>query len=149
MSDAIESSNLNRFRSQMMRRLSRSKELRDAVATVDNSGNRSIVFALASERLATLVKRVELTGGYATVFVEDKDRVAVLSFMDPNCVLDLDSAQDLANVPDDQLPSANASVGVFLDFLTHMPQGLIFRLRADLPTPVVSAPHKVLASSEA
>lgn len=132
-----ELTELDEFRLSVMRNLARDPELRDRVTTTNDEGNLPIVVAFANERLATLLARVSAAGGYATVFVSDEDHVHIASFIDSRCAIAAETAENLADVPEEERPHPNVSIGMFLTFLKGLPNGLTFAVKKDASPPII------------
>lgn len=90
---------------------------------VDENGEFPLVFALESERLAVLLKRVRNHNGFANIFVlRDNDSVALISAVPTSDALREHLADDMTGA---EQPSAQSSVGVFLDYLIAHGEGVL------------------------
>lgn len=106
-----------KFRSAVNRMLARGDI---DLPVVDATGSHPVVFALAEDRLFTLLGRLRNMGGYANVFVKCGDGIRRVSVMD---------ARSAIPIPDDDMsgepPGPMASVGMFLDYLALRPNGVV------------------------
>lgn len=93
----------------------------DLPVTGDDGGF-PVVVALESEPLSTLMGRLRAVGGFANLFVNWKDRVQLIEVIDDSCAVDPNSADDMS-APGDS-PGADATVGMFVDWLICCPQGV-------------------------
>lgn len=98
-----------------------------ALADVDlpvtgDDGGCPVIVALEHERLATVLGRLRAAGGFANLFVRDDDgRVRMTSVMRENCAIsDPDDT-----MTGDERPGADATVGMFLDFVARNPRGVV------------------------
>jgi hypothetical protein len=94
----------------------------DLLPVTGDDGGRPVVVALEDEQLAILLGRLRAVGGYANLFVRGAGGVRTLSVIDRTCLIP---------EPDDDLtapaerPGANATVGMFLDYLDQRPGGVV------------------------
>lgn len=115
--------------------------LADAVLeVVDVEGRSPVVVALEHERLPVLLRRIEAVGGYANVFVKTGSGVRRVSVMDVDGALDVREADDMR--ASDEQPSADSSVGVFVDYLLARPNGVV------LPARLASAARAALPARQ-
>lgn len=108
---------------------------------VNNDGRHPVVTALGGERLAVLLRRVENVGGFANVFVDSGETVRMIAFIDSSCAIDSANAEDLA--ADGSRPGADATVGMFLDYLALKPNGVRLPARLEDERPFVPAPKEI------
>jgi hypothetical protein len=94
---------------------------------VDVDGRSPVVVALEDERLPVLLRRVETVGGYANVFVKTQAGVRRVAVVDIDGALDVRSADDMRAT--DEQPSAECSVGTFVDYLAARPGGVVLPAR--------------------
>jgi hypothetical protein len=96
-----------------------------ALADVDlpvigDDGGSPVVVALDEEPISLLLGRLRAVGGYANLFVLRADNsVSTVQVVDERCAI---------GVPDDDIvcpPSATSTVGMFLDYLEHHPNGVV------------------------
>jgi hypothetical protein len=85
-----------------------------------DDGGFPVVVALDDERFSVLLGRLRAVGGFANLFVKGEDRVRTASVIGESCAIPS---------PDDKLvgpeaPGADATVGMFLDYLEHHPNGV-------------------------
>lgn len=92
----------------------------DLPVTADDGGS-PVVVAFDSERLAVLLGRVRAVGGYANVFVSDNvGGVRMASVVNDVCAIPVPGDQLIG----DDAPGANATVGMFLDYVSRHPNGV-------------------------
>ena len=75
---------------------------------------------LEAERLSVLLGRLRAVGGFANLFVKGDGRVRTASVLSESCAIP---------TPDDNLigpesPGADATVGMFLDYVERQPNGV-------------------------
>lgn len=134
-------SELDKFRNSINFNLAIGSLADEDLPVVDDQGRHPVVAALGDERLAVLLRRVENVGGYANVFVRKNDAVALLAFIDSSCAIGSASAEDLAS--DGSRPGADATVGMFLDYLALKPNGVRLPARLEVDRPFIPAPKEV------
>jgi hypothetical protein len=86
-----------------------------------DDGGFPVVVALDSERFSVLLGRLRAVGGFANLFVKGESAIRTASVIGESCAIP---------VPDDKLvgpesPGADATVGMFLDYLEHQPNGVM------------------------
>ena len=84
-------------------------------------GDHVVVVALAKEPLSILLGRLRGVGGYANLFVKSPQGVRMVSVIKDVCAIG-DPDDDMA--PPAEGPGATATVGMFLDYLDHCPNGV-------------------------
>lgn len=91
----------------------------------DVSGDKPVVVALANERLEVLLGRLRSVGGFANVFVLDREQpggpVSYVPALPIESVIDTSWVETLSS---DEKPSPHASIGMFLEFLKLNPAGV-------------------------
>jgi hypothetical protein len=85
-----------------------------------DEGGFPVVVALEDERFSVLLGRLRAVGGFANLFVKGDGRVRTASVIGESCAIP---------TPDDKLvgtdsPGADATVGMFLDYLERQPNGV-------------------------
>jgi hypothetical protein len=116
MADAFVLSDLDRFRVAVMMNLATS-DLR--LDIVDEHGETPVVVALDDESLATLMRRVANTGGYANVFARGA-HVRQVSVLRAESALFESVADDMTA----EAPSGAVTVGAFLDYVETQKNGV-------------------------
>lgn len=87
----------------------------------DDQGDTPIVACLDSECLGDLFAKIRLCGGYATVYsLADSGEVRVFAAISDKCSIHTKST-DMTS----ECPSADASVGAFIDFLVTQGDGVL------------------------
>lgn len=84
-------------------------------------GDHVVVVALAEEPLSILLGRLRAVGGYANLFVKSPQGVRMVSVIKDVCAIG-DPDGDMT--PPAERPGATATVGMFLDYLDHCPNGV-------------------------
>ncbi|MGW5519360.1 hypothetical protein [Nocardia africana] len=97
-----------------------------ALADVDlpvtgDDGGCPVVVALEEEALSTVLGRLRAVGGYANLFVRGADGVRMASVIE-NVSAIADASDDMTPVGEE--PGANATVGIFLDWVERCPNGV-------------------------
>lgn len=92
----------------------------DLPVTSDD-GDHVVVVALTEEPLSILLGRLRAVGGYANLFVKGAQGVRMVSVIKDDCAI---SNPDEDMTPPAQRPGANATVGIFLDYLKLRPNGV-------------------------
>lgn len=87
-----------------------------------DDGGCPVVVALEDELLLTLLGRLRAVGGNANLFVRGLGGVRIVSVVDVRCAVG-EAAEDLT-APEDS-PGPTATVGMFLDYVTHRPGGVV------------------------
>ncbi|UBQ01833.1 MULTISPECIES: hypothetical protein [Curtobacterium] len=118
---------LDAFRREVDRSLAVGRFAEIELEVVDVEGRSPVVVALEDERLPVLLRRIEAVGGFANVFVKTRDGVRRVSVMDVDGVLDVRDADDMRRTVDQ--PSADSSVGVFVDYLAARTAGVVLPAR--------------------
>lgn len=134
-------SELDKFRNSININLAVGALADEDLPVVDNDGRHPVVAALEGERLAVLLRRIENVGGYANVFVSNHDSVTMLAFIDSSCAIDAAGAEDLAS--DGERPGADATVGMFLQYLALKPNGVRLPARIEEERPFIPVPKEV------
>lgn len=99
----------------------------------DISGDTPIVACLDSEKVGDLFERVRACGGYATIYSLSEDgAVRVIACIKGECAI-CNSPTDMINEP----PSANATVGAFIDYLALQEDGIM--MSEPLPARIVKS----------
>lgn len=134
---------LDEFRQSILLNLGDGALEDEELPVVDARGQHPIVAALAEERLAVLMRRVQAVGGFANVFVlDDVDHaVRMVPFIDRRSAILADSAEDLTG--DAERPGADATVGMFLAYLELKPYGVLLPASLDADRPVVTQPREL------
>lgn len=97
-----------------------------ALADVDlpvtgDDGGCPVVVALEEEALSTVLGRLRAVGGYANLFVRGTEGVRMASVIE-NVSAIADASDDMT--PPGEEPGANATVGIFLDWVERCPNGV-------------------------
>ncbi len=85
-----------------------------------DDGGFPVVVAMEDERFRVVLGRLRAVGGFANLFVKGDRRVRTASVIGESCAIP---------PPDDKMvgadaPDADATVGMFLDYLEHQPNGV-------------------------
>lgn len=85
-----------------------------------DDGGFPVVVAMEDERFSVGLGRLRAVGGFANLFVKGADRVRMVSVIGESCAIP---------TPDDKMigadtPGAAATMGMFLDYLEHQPNGV-------------------------
>ncbi|MDP9735050.1 MULTISPECIES: hypothetical protein [unclassified Curtobacterium] len=131
---------LDAFRQEVDRSLAVGRFAEIELEVVDVEGRSPVVVALEDERLPVLLRRIEAVGGFANVFVKTRDGVRRVSVMDVDGALDVRGADDMRREGDQ--PSADSSVGVFVDYLAARTAGVV------LPARLASASKNALPARQ-
>ncbi|MCM3504166.1 hypothetical protein M3666_03440 [Curtobacterium sp. ODYSSEY 48 V2] len=131
---------LDAFRQEVDRSLAVGRFAEIDLEVVDVEGRSPVVVALEDERLPVLLRRIEAVGGFANVFVKTRDGVRRVSVMDVDGALDVRGADDMRREGDQ--PSADSSVGVFVDYLAARTAGVV------LPARLASASKNALPARQ-
>jgi len=92
----------------------------DLPVTSDDGGC-PVVVALDHERLSVVLGRLRAVGGFANLFVRGEDCVRLASVIGAECAIpDPDD-----NMTGDDGPGADATVGMFLDYVARRPNGVM------------------------
>lgn len=86
-----------------------------------DDGDHLVVVALAEEPLSILLGRLRAVGGYANLFVQGPGGVRMVSVIKDDCAIG-DPDDDMT--PPAERPGADATVGMFLDYLDLCPNGV-------------------------
>lgn len=119
--------------------------LDDLVTVTNDEGVLSVVACLDTEPLSVLLDRVAASGGYATVFSQSRladdgsYTVRRAEFIDSRCALEQGAEQML----DEDAPNADATVGLFLDYLETQPCGVVIPARLGMRVEAATSPHAV------
>lgn len=87
--------------------------------TSDDGGS-PVVVALEDERFSVVLGRLRAVGGFANLFVKGDERVRTASVIDESCAIPTPGDTMVG----DDAPGADATVGMFLDYLEHHPNGV-------------------------
>lgn len=113
----------------------------------DDDGGHPVVVALESERLSTLLGRLRAVGGFANLFVWFPNGVRTASVIDTRCAIP-DPDDDLTPVA--ERPGANATVGMFFDYLAQRPNGVVLSaVSGDANRPALARDAKLVDFAEA
>ncbi|WP_139327413.1 hypothetical protein [Microbacterium sp. RURRCA19A] len=134
-------SELDKFRNSINFNLALGELSHEDLPVVDNDGKHPVVAALVGEDLPVLLRRVRNVGGYANVFVSDGATVRMLAFIDASCAIGASDAEDLAT--DGSRPSADATVGMFLEYLALKPNGVRLPAQLEDDRPFIPAPKEI------
>ena len=134
---------LDAFRESILLNLGAGALENETLPVVDVQGKCPIVAALADERLAVLMRRVEAVGGFAYVFILDEEDGAVhmVPFIDRASALLADSAEDLTS--DADRPGPDATAGMFLSYLELKPNGVLLPARLEDDRPIATQPREL------
>lgn len=121
MSDPL-GAELDVFRHEINLELAIGDLAKSTLPVVNDEGDAPVVVALAEERLSVLLARVRNAGGYANVFIRLPDGHSRVAIIDVAGAIDPGAAEDFASAAD--RPSGNASVGMFLVYLSTRPNGV-------------------------
>lgn len=139
------SAELDAFRHEINLELAIGDLANSPLPVVNNDGDAPVVVALAEERLSVLLARVRNVGGYANVFIRLPGGHSRIAIIDVAGALDPTAAENFASAAD--RPSANASVGMFLDYLRTRPNGVRIPARlGDDDSAVVGQPRELSLS---
>lgn len=105
-----------------------------------DDGDHVVVVALAEEPLSILLGRLRAVGGYANLFIKGRERVRMVSVIKVVCAIG-EPDDDLT--PPGERPGATATVGMFLDYLDHCPNGLRLSMVNPAQPPVARDSHEV------
>lgn len=86
-----------------------------------DDGDHVVVVAMAEEPLSMLLGRLRAVGGYANLFVKGAQGVRMVSVIKDDCAIG-DPDDDMT--PPAERPGADATVGMFLAYLDHCPNGV-------------------------
>lgn len=86
-----------------------------------DDGDHLVIVALAEEPLSILLGRLRAVGGYANLFVKGSGGVRKVSVIKDDCAIG-DPDDDMT--PPTERPGADATVGMFLDYLDICPNGV-------------------------
>lgn len=87
-----------------------------------DDGGCPVVVALDDERFSILLGRLRAVGGFANLFVKDGEgRVRTASVIGETCAIPTADDKMLG----DDAPGADATVGIFLDYLELHPNGVV------------------------
>ncbi|WP_143119608.1 hypothetical protein [Mycobacterium avium] len=86
----------------------------------DDDGASPVVVAFDDERYAVLLGRVRAVGGYANVFVKGPRGVRAIAVIRNECAVG-DAGEQMLGA---ESPDANATVGMFLDYVELQPNGV-------------------------
>ncbi|WP_144751389.1 hypothetical protein [Curtobacterium pusillum] len=120
-------SELDAFRAEVNRSLAVGDLADVELEVVDDEGRTPVVVALGDERLPVLLRRMESVGGYANVFVKTVAGIRRVAVMDVDGALDVRSADDMSAASDQ--PSADSTVAVFVEYLSHRRGGVVLPAR--------------------
>lgn len=96
----------------------------DLPVTSDDGGY-PVVVALDGEPLRVLLARLRAVGGFANLFVWSDEHVHLVSVIDNRCAI-AEADDHLSALP--ERPGANATVGMFLEYLALCPRGVVLSL---------------------
>lgn len=105
-----------------------------------DDGDHLVVVALVEEPLSILLGRLRAVGGYANVFVKGQWGVRMVSVIKDDCAIG-DPDDDMT--PPTERPGANATVGMFLDYLDLCPKGVRISMVNPAQPPVARDSQKV------
>ncbi|SKU56834.1 Uncharacterised protein [Mycobacteroides abscessus subsp. massiliense] len=91
----------------------------DLPVTSDDGGF-PVVVALGGERLSVVLGRLRAVGGYANLIVRGDGQVRMASVIGPECAI----GEPDDTMVGDQAPGANATIGMFLDYVQRNPNGV-------------------------
>lgn len=114
-------SNLDAFRVEVDWNLACGVLADHELRVTSDGGDHVVVVALAEEPLSILLGRLRAVGGYANLFVKGAHGVRMVSVIKDDCAIG-DPDDDLT--PPAERPGATATVGMFLDYLDHRPNGV-------------------------
>ncbi len=134
---------LDEFRQSILLNLGTGALENTQLPVVDARGQHPIVAALSEERLAVLLRRVQAVGGFANVFVLDavEGSVQLVPFIDRRSAILADSAEDLTSAVD--RPAPDATVGMFLAYLSVKAHGVLLPALLDDDRPIVTQPQEL------
>lgn len=116
-----EESLLDKFRREVNHNLAYGPMADVELPVTSDDGGCPVVVALDSERLSVVLGRLRAVGGFANLFVRGEGRVRVASVIGAECAI---AAPD-DDMSGDEAPGADATVGMFLDYLERRPNGVI------------------------
>ncbi|OBG83293.1 hypothetical protein A5699_04660 [Mycobacterium sp. E802] len=99
-----------------------------ALAEVDlevtnDDGEFPVIVALSEERWSTVLGRIRAVGGYANLFVEaEGGKVWAASVIGTACAIGEPEPDDI--LTGDDAPGADATVGMFLEYVVRRPHGV-------------------------
>jgi hypothetical protein len=114
-------SRLDTFRSQVNWHLACGVLADVELPVTGDDGGFPVVVALDDERWSTVLGRLRAVGGFANLFVSTDGFVRTASVMDESCAI-ADADDYLIG---DAGPGADATVGMFLDYVASQPNGVI------------------------
>ncbi|MDY6810171.1 MAG: hypothetical protein SW127_14300 [Actinomycetota bacterium] len=112
---------LDKFRNEVNWNLAWGALADEALAVTSDEGGCPVVVALEEETMSLVFERLRAVGGAANLFVRGDGQVRIVSVIDESCAI---------ATPDDDMsaererPAADATVGMFLDYLTTRPNGV-------------------------
>ncbi|CAN5260591.1 hypothetical protein BH11ACT6_BH11ACT6_20700 [soil metagenome] len=92
------------------------------LAVTSDAGEFPVIVALGEERWSTVLGRIRAVGGFANLFVEGEGKVWAASVIGTACAIGEPEPQDI--LTGDEAPGADATVGMFLDYVVRRPQGV-------------------------
>lgn len=95
---------------------------------VNDQGQRQIVVALEDEPFNLLTERLKAAGGYANVFILTPKGTVNVTVIKQECSLMPRSCEHIS------MPiGTDSSVGMFLEYLEHHPEGVAVTMKRDDP----------------
>ncbi|GAA2225912.1 hypothetical protein N1031_04215 [Herbiconiux moechotypicola] len=131
---------LDDFRQEMFAAIALGELADRELAVVDDEGRAPVIVAMDDERLAVLLRRIEMVGGYANVFVKSAGGVRYLAVLRASGAVDPESATDMTS----DAPNPATTVAMFLDYLLLQPNGVRLPNSLDRQTsepPMVTRPE--------
>lgn len=111
---------LDAFRRQVDWNLACGSLAEYVLPVTSDDGGSPVVVAFESERLSVLLGRIRAVGGFANLFVSGDSGVRMASVIgDAFAIADTDD-----RLTGDDAPGANATVGMFLDYVGRHPRGV-------------------------
>lgn len=120
MSKRKSSGRLDRFRREVDWNLAVGALADVDLPVTDDEGASPVVVAFDDERYSVLLGRVRAVGGYANVFAKGQGGVRAVAFIRNECALGSSDEQMIGA----EAPDANATVGMFLDYVELHPNGV-------------------------
>ncbi|GAA4811290.1 hypothetical protein [Tomitella cavernea] len=130
----------DRFRSDLDYSLAFGELAEVELPVVGHEGPHPVVAALEEELLSTVLGRLRSVGGFANLFVRSAAGVRMVAVVDAACAIP--PAGDDLTAPEDS-PGADATIGMFLDYVEHHPGGVTISATAVGRGAVARGAHRI------